>query len=115
MMTVRSHDQYNTTIYGLDDRYRGIENGRRVLFMNKKDISKENLKKGDYVDLQSHYDGVTRIAKLFKVVPFDIPEGNLATYFPETNVLVPFNKYARKSETPISKSIVVKGGRNTNA
>ncbi len=108
MMTVRSHDQYNTTIYGLDDRYRGIENGRRVLFMNKKDISKENLKKGDYVDLQSHYDGVTRIAKLFKVVPFDIPEGNLATYFPETNVLVPFNKYARKSETPISKSIVVK-------
>ena len=108
MMTVRSHDQYNTTIYGLDDRYRGIENGRRVLFMNQKDITKEGLKKGDYVDLSSHYDGVRRVAKLFKVVPFDIPAGNLATYFPETNVLVPYNKFARKSETPISKSIVVK-------
>ncbi len=108
MMTVRSHDQYNTTIYGLDDRYRGIENGRRVLFMNEKDIKKEGLTKGEYVDLSSHYDEVKRVAKLFKVVPFDIPEGNLATYFPETNVLVPYNKYARKSETPISKSIVVK-------
>ena len=108
MMTVRSHDQYNTTIYGLDDRYRGIENGRRVLFMNQKDIEKDGLKKGDYVDLTSNYDGVIRVAKLFKVVPFDIPAGNLATYFPETNVLVPYNKFARKSETPISKSIVVK-------
>ena len=112
MMTVRSHDQYNTTIYGLNDRYRGIENGRRVLFMNQKDIEKDGLKKGDYVDLQSNYDGVARIAKLFKVVPFDIPRGNLATYFPETNVLVPYNKFARKSETPISKSIVVKVSRS---
>jgi len=108
MMTVRSHDQYNTTIYGLDDRYRGIENGRRVLFMNPKDVKKAGLKKGEFVDLSSHYDGQTRIAKLFVVVPYDIPIGNLATYFPETNVLVPYNKYARKSHTPISKSIVVK-------
>jgi len=108
MMTVRSHDQYNTTIYGLDDRYRGIENGRRVLFMNPKDVKKDGLKKGDYVDISSHYDGQERIAKSFMVVPYDIPEGNLATYFPETNVLVPYDRYGKKSQTPISKSIVVK-------
>ena len=112
MMTVRSHDQYNTTIYGLDDRYRGIKNGRRVLFMNPKDVKKEGLQKGDYVDLSSHYDGQLRVAPLFLVVPYDIPEGNLATYFPETNVLVPYNKYAKKSMTPISKSIVVKVKKN---
>ncbi len=108
MMTVRSHDQYNTTIYGLDDRYRGIENGRRVVFINPKDMEKAGLQKGDYVDISSHYDGKTRIAKLFTLVSYDIPVGNLATYFPETNVLVPHNKFARKSHTPISKSIVVK-------
>jgi len=108
MMTIRSHDQYNTTIYGLDDRYRGIENGRRVLFMNKKDVKQSGLKKGDYVDISSHYDEQTRVAKSFMVVPYDIPRGNLATYFPETNVLVPHDQYGRKSETPISKSIVVK-------
>lgn len=115
MMTVRSHDQYNTTIYGLDDRYRGIENGRRVLFMNQKDVDKEGLKKGDYVDLSSFYDDVQRVANLFKIVPFDIPVGNLATYFPETNVLIPYNKFARKSETPISKSIVVKISKSSEA
>jgi len=108
MMTIRSHDQYNTTIYGLDDRYRGVENGRRVLFMNKKDIKQAGLKKGDYVDISSHYDKQTRVAKSFMVVPYDIPRGNLATYFPETNVLVPHDQFARKSETPISKSIIVK-------
>ena len=108
MMTVRSHDQYNTTIYGLNDRYRGIENGRRVIFMNREDIRKANLKQGDKVDISSHYDGKTRIAKLFTIVPFDIPKGNTATYFPETNVLVPHNNYARKSHTPVYKSIVVK-------
>ena len=108
MMTVRSHDQYNTTIYGLDDRYRGVENGRRVLFMNPEDVKKDGLKKGDYVDISSHYDGQERIAKSFMVVPYDIPAGNLATYFPETNVLVPHDKYGKKSQTPISKSIVVK-------
>jgi molybdopterin-dependent oxidoreductase alpha subunit len=108
MMTVRSHDQYNTTIYGLDDRYRGVENGRRVLFMNPEDVKKDGLKKGDYVDISSHYDGQERIAKSFIVVPYDIPAGNLATYFPETNVLVPHDKYGKKSQTPISKSIVVK-------
>jgi len=108
MMTIRSHDQYNTTIYGLDDRYRGVENGRRVLFMNKKDIKQAGLNKGDYVDISSHYDKQTRVAKSFMVVPYDIPRGNLATYFPETNVLVPHDQFARKSETPISKSIIVK-------
>ena len=98
MMTIRSHDQYNTTIYGLDDRYRGVENGRRVLFMNKKDIKQAGLNKGDYVDISSHYDKQTRVAKSFMVVPYDIPRGNLATYFPETNVLVPHDQFARKSE-----------------
>lgn len=108
MMTIRSHDQFNTTIYGLDDRYRGIENERRVIFMNPKDVAKEGLKKGDIVDLYNYADGVERVAHKFIVIPFSIPEGCTATYFPETNVLVPINSTADKSNTPTSKYIVLK-------
>ncbi len=107
MMTTRSHDQFNTTIYGLDDRYRGIKNGRRVAFMNKKDIQKRGLKQGDYVDLKSHYENVERLAPRFMVVEYDIPEQCVGTYFPEANVLVPVNSYAERSITPTSKSIVI--------
>ncbi|WP_422082210.1 FdhF/YdeP family oxidoreductase [Ulvibacterium sp.] len=108
LMTIRSHDQFNTTIYGLNDRYRGVYNERRVLFMNPRDMEEQNLKKMDVVDMVSDYDGVKRTANRFLVIPYTIPRTNLAAYFPETNVLVPYNHYADKSKTPISKSIVVK-------
>ncbi|WP_340199984.1 FdhF/YdeP family oxidoreductase [Ascidiimonas sp. W6] len=107
LMTIRSHDQFNTTIYGMDDRYRGIYNERRVLFMNPKDISKYGFKKLDVLNLISNYDDIKRVAHNFKIVPYNIPEGNLAAYFPETNVLIPYNQYADRSRTPISKSIKV--------
>lgn len=108
MMTIRSHDQYNTTIYGLDDRYRGIYNERRIILMNEKDMRTEGVKLEDVVDLYSEYDGVVRDAKRFLVIPYDIPEGNVATYFPEANTLIPVNEYADKSFTPISKSVIVR-------
>jgi anaerobic selenocysteine-containing dehydrogenase len=107
LMTIRSHDQFNTTIYGLDDRYRGIYNERRIVLMNTLDMAKLKLNKLDVVNLISRYDNKERIARNFLVLPYHIPEGNLASYFPETNVLVPYNHYADKSHTPISKSIVV--------
>jgi anaerobic selenocysteine-containing dehydrogenase len=107
MMTIRSHDQYNTTIYGLDDRYRGVFNERRVIFMHEKDMLKANLKVFDVVDLYSEYKGKVREAKRFIVIPYDIPMGNVATYFPEANTLIPVNEYADKSFTPISKSVIV--------
>jgi len=108
MMTIRSHDQFNTTIYGLDDRYRGIYNERRVIFMNEKDIAKAGLKANDIVDLYNYHDGVERVAKKFIVIPFSIPEQCTATYFPETNVLVPINSTADKSNTPTSKMVILK-------
>jgi len=107
LMTIRSHDQFNTTIYGLDDRYRGIYNERRIVLMNMQDMNELKLKKLDVVTMTSMYDGKKREASNFLVVPYNIPQGNLASYFPETNVLVPYNHYADKSNTPISKSIVV--------
>jgi molybdopterin-dependent oxidoreductase alpha subunit len=107
MMTMRSHDQFNTTIYGLDDRYRGIHNGRRVVFLNPEDIRSSELKDGQLVDLVSHFDGEERIARQFTVVPYSIPRRCAATYFPETNVLVPLRHFADKSHTPASKSVVI--------
>ncbi|WP_109433788.1 MULTISPECIES: FdhF/YdeP family oxidoreductase [Aquimarina] len=108
LMTIRSHDQFNTTIYGLDDRYRGIYNERRIVLMNEEDMKKYGLKKLDIVNLISNYNDKERKAINFLVIPYNIPQGNLASYFPETNVLVPYNHFADKSHTPISKSIVVK-------
>tara|TARA_R110002033_G_scaffold12371_1_gene37511 strand:+ start:26434 stop:28731 length:2298 start_codon:yes stop_codon:yes gene_type:complete len=108
MMTIRSHDQFNTTIYGLDDRYRGVYNARRVIFMNINDMKAIGLNKLDVVDITSTYDDKVRTAHNFKVVPYNIPSGNLASYFPETNVLVPYNHFAERSKTPISKSIKVR-------
>ncbi len=107
MMTIRSHDQFNTTIYGLDDRYRGIYNGRRVVMMNREDMSELGLKSKDLVDLESHFKGESRSAPKFMVVPFDIPKRCVATYFPEANVLVPINSVAEKSNTPASKTVIV--------
>ncbi len=107
LMTIRSHDQFNTTIYGLDDRYRGVYNERRVLFMNPEDMTAGGFKKLDVVDISSSYDGKLRTAHKFKIIPYSIPRGDLAAYFPETNVLVPHNHFADRSKTPISKSIKV--------
>ncbi len=107
MMTVRSHDQFNTTIYGLNDRYRGVFNERRVIFMNREDIAKEGLKEGDVVDLYNHHSQVERVARKFVVVSFNIPRQCTATYFPETNVLVPIDSTAEKSNTPTSKTVVI--------
>ncbi|WP_234735635.1 FdhF/YdeP family oxidoreductase [Tellurirhabdus bombi] len=107
LMTIRSHDQFNTTIYGMNDRYRGVHNERRVIFMNQKDITRLGLKVQQVVDMHSHYGGVTRTAARFIVVSYDIPAGNAAAYYPETNVLVPIENVAEKSLTPTSKSIII--------
>ena len=107
LMTIRSHDQFNTTIYGLDDRYRGVYNERRVIFMNPEDMKIAGLKKLDVVDITSTYDGIKRTANNFKIIPYAIPKGDIAAYFPETNVVVPHNHFADRSRTPISKSIKV--------
>lgn len=108
MMTIRSHDQFNTTIYGLNDRYRGVYNERRIIFMNKKDMTKRNLRSKDVVDLYNHTDGKERIARKFLVIEYSIPERCAATYFPEANVLVPVTSVASKSNTPVSKSVIIK-------
>ena len=107
MMTIRSHDQFNTSIYGLDDRYRGVYGGRRVVFLNQDDMRSANLTDGQKVDLFSHFEGEERVARHFAVVPYSIPRRCAATYFPETNVLVPLRSVAEKSNTPVSKSVVI--------
>ena len=107
MMTIRSHDQFNTTIYGLNDRYRGIYNERRVVLMNPEDLERRALKNGDIIDLYNHHDGVERVARKFVAIAYPIPQGCTATYFPETNVLVPIGSVAEKSGTPVSKGVVV--------
>jgi len=112
MMTIRSHDQFNTTIYGMNDRYRGIYNERRVIFMNEKDIKSRGLIANEVVDLVSDKDGTRRVAHKFLVVPFSIPEKCCATYFPETNVLVPLSSVADKSNTPVSKSVIIRVEKN---
>jgi anaerobic selenocysteine-containing dehydrogenase len=107
MMTIRSHDQFNTSVYSANDRYRGISNGRRVVFLNQRDIDSAGLRARQVVDLVSHFDGEERLAREFAVVPYDIPPGCAATYFPEANVLVPVGSVAEKSNTPASKSVVI--------
>ena len=108
MMTIRSHDQFNTTIYGLNDRYRGVENERRVIFMNPKDIKKLGFEAGELVDLYNFHGGVERIARKFIIISFNIPLGCAATYFPEANILVPIDSVADKSNTPTSKMVILK-------
>jgi molybdopterin-dependent oxidoreductase alpha subunit len=115
LQTFRSHDQYNTTIYGMDDRYRGVYGGRRVIFMNPKDIEGLQSAAGDRVDVIGHLaDGISRIAEDFRLVAYDIPLGCVAGYYPELNVLVPLSSFGRESETPTSKSIMVRFHRRDN-
>ena len=108
LMTIRSHDQFNTTVYGLDDRYRGIYGGRHVVFANAADMERQGYKNGDYVDLRTcSEDGIVRQVFGFKLVAFDIPEGCVAAYFPEATPLAPFNLVSRGSRTPALKEIPV--------
>ncbi|MDB4946093.1 MAG: hypothetical protein JWP97_5627 [Labilithrix sp.] len=116
MTTIRSHDQYNTTIYGLHDRYRGVADGRRVIFMNPLDAEERGLVAGDWVDIIGcSADDVRRVAERFAVTPYSIPRGNAATYFPETNVLVPLESIADGSRQPVSKSVLVTVERSATA
>jgi molybdopterin-dependent oxidoreductase alpha subunit len=109
LQTVRSHDQYNTTIYGMDDRYRGIRGGRRVIFVNPEDLSELKIADGSMVDIVSEWtDGATRRAPGFRVVAYPSARGCAATYFPEANVLVPLDATAAESNTPTSKDIVIR-------
>ena len=107
MMTMRTHDQFNTTVYGLDDRYRGVFGGRRVVFMHEADMAAAGLQQGQRVDLRNRHGGVERVARGFMVAPYRIPRGCVATYFPEANVLVPIDSVAARSNTPTSKYVVV--------
>jgi len=109
LQTLRSHDQFNTTIYGLSDRYRGIEGGRRVIFVHPDDIAALGFRDGDLVDIITRWDDDrARCARSFRIVQYDTPRGSAAAYYPETNPLVPLDSTAIASNCPTSKSIVVR-------
>jgi anaerobic selenocysteine-containing dehydrogenase len=109
LQSVRSHDQYNTTIYGLDDRYRGVRHGRRVVFVNPEDLASLGVADGSYVDIISEWPGdADRVATQFRVVAYPTARGCAATYFPEANILVPLDATAAESNTPMSKQIIVR-------
>jgi len=109
LQTLRSHDQFNTTIYGLSDRYRGIEGGRRVVFVHPDDITALGFADGDLVDIVSEWeDGVERMVPSFRLVGYDQPRGCVAAYYPETNPLVPLSSTAEGSNTPTYKSVIVR-------
>ncbi|GIF44034.1 FdhF/YdeP family oxidoreductase [Actinoplanes xinjiangensis] len=109
LQTLRSHDQFNTTIYGLDDRYRGIRSGRRVVFISAADLAELGFAAGETVDLVSEWaDGVERRAERFRLVEYDTPKGCVAAYYPETNPLVPLDSQAEESGTPTSKWVQIR-------
>ncbi|MFL5616399.1 MAG: FdhF/YdeP family oxidoreductase [Gemmatimonadaceae bacterium] len=112
LTTVRAHDQFNTTVYAPNDRYRGVHNGRRVVFMHPEDMRERGLTAEVAVDITSHHAGTERHARRFRVVPYDVPRGCAAAYFPEANVLVPHDHVATGSNTPASKAIVVTVARS---
>jgi molybdopterin-dependent oxidoreductase alpha subunit len=105
LTTIRSHDQFNSTIYGLNDRYRGVFDGRRVLFLNPLDMEARNLQAGQIVDIYGHFEGEERKAPRFAIVPYAIARRSAAAYYPETNVLIPIRSVAAKSNQPAAKSI----------
>jgi anaerobic selenocysteine-containing dehydrogenase len=111
LTTIRSHDQYNTTIYGMNDRYRGITGRRDVVFVNERDLSSRALKHGDLVDIAVVGDAESktgvRIMHKLTAVAYNIAEGSVATYYPEANILVGLDHYDFKSGTPSYKSTPV--------
>ncbi|MEP9391638.1 FdhF/YdeP family oxidoreductase [Gordonia sp. VNK1] len=119
LQTLRSHDQYNTTVYGHDDRYRGIKGNRRVIMVHPDDIAAHGLTAGDHVDIVSEFAGPDgpeeRRVTDFEVVAYDTPRGNAAGYYPETNPLVPLHLVAEESNTPVSKAVVIRLERTANA
>ncbi|HLS78508.1 MAG TPA: FdhF/YdeP family oxidoreductase [Nocardia sp.] len=115
LQTLRSHDQYNTTIYGLDDRYRGVHGGRKVVLAHPEDITELGFAEGDLVDLVTEWtDGVERRVRGFRLVGFSTPRGNAAAYYPETNPLVPLDHVAERSNTPVSKAVVIRLERHAH-
>ena len=107
MMTIRSHDQFNTTIYSDDDRYRGIHGGRRVILLHSRDMQERGIEEGACLDLVSHFEGTERRVAGFTAIRYDVPLGCAATYFPEANGLVPMESFAEGSRTPAYKSVVI--------
>lgn len=107
LQTLRSHDQFNTTVYGLDDRYRGISGMRDIVFLNPEDLSSIGIRPGQRIDVTSHWSDGERYLKGFRAIPYEMPRGMAAAYFPEANVLVPVGHVAEGSNTPASKSIEV--------
>ena len=105
MTTVRSHDQFNTVVYGLDDRYRGIKGGRRVIFLNARDLAELGLSDGQWVDITSHFEGETRVARRFRAVAYPIARKSAAAYYPEANVLVAVRSVAARSNQPAHKCV----------
>lgn len=109
LQTMRSHDQFNTTMYSLNDRYRGVKKGRHVVFVNAEDLAELGFADGDFVNIHSEFaDGVDRVARRFRVIAYPTAKGCVAAYFPEANVLVPLDSTAEGSNTPVSKSVVVR-------
>jgi len=106
-MTIRSHDQFNTTVYSSDDRYRGVRGDRRVILLNGDDLAEAGLHEGQRVDVTSHHEGQTRTVRGFGLRAYDLPRRCAAAYFPEANPLVPLNSTALESNTPTSKSIEI--------
>jgi molybdopterin-dependent oxidoreductase alpha subunit len=114
LMTIRSHDQFNTTVYGDDDRYRGVSGDRRVVFLHAADLSERGLADGDAIDVTSHFEGEERVLRGFRTRSYDIPRGCAAAYFPEANALVPVRAFAHGSHTPAYKSVAVTIARAAN-
>ncbi|NEW45097.1 FdhF/YdeP family oxidoreductase [Nocardia cyriacigeorgica] len=109
LQTLRSHDQYNTTIYGLEDRYRGVHGGRKVVLVNPEDIAELGFIDGELVDLVSEWsDGVARRVEGFRIVGYSTPRGNAAAYYPETNPLIPLDHVAARSNTPVAKAVTIR-------
>ncbi|MBF6288779.1 FdhF/YdeP family oxidoreductase [Nocardia cyriacigeorgica] len=115
LQTLRSHDQYNTTIYGLEDRYRGIHGGRRVVLVNAGDLAELGFADGELVDMVSEWsDGVERRVEGFRLVAYSTPRGNAAAYYPETNPLIPLDHVAARSNTPVAKAVTIRLERATS-
>ncbi|GAB5077956.1 FdhF/YdeP family oxidoreductase [Arthrobacter sp. AD-310] len=109
LQTMRSHDQFNTTIYGHNDRYRGIKKGREVVFVNPADLAELGLEDGQHVDIHGIYsDGVDRVLRNYRLVSYPSARGCAAAYYPEANVLVPLESVAEGSQTPVSKAVIVR-------